>query len=262
MPSPLVTYLASRPDAATFLLPSEIRRTVEELFPQGQTVLPQPYKIYPADATQAAVFGFPLADTPVVRDLDARLDRWLADEVMWQVTRHGPARDKAQASLSGYIAPLMRAAENALMSNLLNDYHAVFWLAHSFDLARQFSSVPRRVSALDTQIGRTQGDAIKYRVYSRWASETRDQMTQLAAKAATILDGEEQRGLQFFRLIQEDVLILTEEFIGPDLRELRSFVTGYLHRDFQLFRDSVERMRESAVDLLQRDRTFRATLPL
>src|SRR5947207_7687662 len=44
--------------------------------------------------------------------------------------------------------------------------------------------------------------------------------------------------------------------------ELRSFNTGYLRRDFQQFRDTVERLRESAVDLLNRDKTFRAALPL
>ena len=68
-------------------------------------------------------------------------------------------------------------------------------------------------------------------------------MTQLAARAASTLDGEEQRGLQFFRLLQDDVLIFTEEFIGPDLRELRSFINGYLRRDFQSFRDTFERLR-------------------
>ena len=157
---------------------------------------------------------------------------------------------------------LMRLAENALMSNLLSDYHAVFWLAHSFDLARQFSSIPRRVSTLRHADRQTQGDAFKYRIFAKWATDTREAMAQLATKASSILDGEEQRGLQFFRLLTDDVLILTEEFIGPDLRELRSFVNGYLRRDFQAFRDSIERMREIALDLLQRDRTFRAALPL
>lgn len=261
MPSPLVTYLASRPDSAMFLVPSEVRRNVEELFPRSES-LPQPYKIFPADETQGPVLGFPLADTPVMRDLDARLDRWLADEVVWQISRTPAAREKAQLSLGNYLGPLMRAAENALVSNLLNDYHAVFWLAHSLDLARQFSSVPRRISVVDSQAGRLQGDAFKYRIYSRWAAEAREQMTQLAAKVSPILDGEEQRGLQFFRLLQDDVLVLTEEFIGPDLRELRSFVNGYLHRDFQSFRDSIERMREIAADLLSKDKTFRAVLPL
>src|SRR6266516_1451064 len=151
MPSSLVSYLASRPETATFLVPSELPRVIEDLFPHADALLPQPYKIYPVDKTQPPALGFPLADTPVMRDLDARLDRWLADEVVWQISRQPAAKEKAQLSLGSYMGGLMRSAENALASNLLNDYHAVFWLAHSFDLARQFSSVPRRVSAVDTQ---------------------------------------------------------------------------------------------------------------
>ena len=262
MPSPLVTYLESRPDTATFLLGSELGRTVEEIFPRADSLLPKPYKIFPADETQAPSLGFPVADAPVMRELDAKLDRWLAEEVAWQAGRQQPAKERAQVAYSAYMTQLMRLAENALMSNLLSDYHAVFWLAHSFDLARQFSSIPRRVSIYDTQTGRTQGDAFKYRIFAKWASDTREGMAQLATKASPILDGEEQRGLQFFRLLADDVLILSEEFIGPDLRELRSFVNGYLRRDFQAFRDSIERIREIALDLLQRDRTFRAVLPL
>jgi hypothetical protein len=262
MPSTLESYLGARPDTATFLLGSELGRTLEEIFPRADTLLPKPYKIFPADETQSPTLGFPVADAPVLRELDAKLDRWLADEVAWQAGRQQPAKEKAQLACSAYMTQLMRLAENALMSNLLSDYHAVFWLAHSFDLSRQFSSIPRRVSTFDTQIGRTQGDAFKYRIFAKWASDTREAMSQLATKASPILDGEEQRALQFFRLLTDDVLILTEEFIGPDLRELRSFVNGYLRRDFQAFRDSIERMREIAVDLLQRDRTFRAALPL
>jgi hypothetical protein len=262
MPSPLVTYLESRPDTATFLLASEVRRTVEEIFPRAETLLPKPYKIFPADETQAPMFGFPVADAPALRELDAKLDRWLAEEVAWQIGRQQAAKEKAQLACATYMTQLMRMAENALMSNLLSDYHAVFWLAHSFDLARQFSSIPRRVSTVDTQTGRTQGDAFKYRIFAKWAADTREAMSQLATKASPILDGEEQRGVQFFRLLTDDVLILTEEFIGPDLRELRSFVNGYLRREFQAFRDSIERLREIALDLLQRDRTFKASLPL
>jgi hypothetical protein len=262
MPSPLVTYLESRPDTATFLLGSELERTVEEIFPRAETLLPRPYKIFPADETQAPSLGFPVADAPVMRELDAKLDRWLADEVAWQAGRQQAAKEKAQIAYSAYMTQLLRLAENALMSNLLSDYHAVFWLAHSFDLAKQFSSIPRRVSTYDTQTGRTQGDAFKYRIFAKWASDTREAMAQLATKASSILEGEEQRGLQFFRLLTDDVLILSEEFIGPDLRELRSFVNGYLRRDFQAFRDSIERIREIAIELLQRDRTFRAALAL
>jgi hypothetical protein len=82
----------------------------------------------------------------------------------------------------------------------------------------------RVVLPIEAHAGRTQGDAVKYRIFAKWSMDTRDQMTQLANKAASLLDGEEQKALQFFRLLQDDVLIFTEEFIGPDLRELRSFI--------------------------------------
>ncbi len=262
MPKALLSYLSQRSDASTFLLPGELGRTLEDLFPNAGTLLPEPYNIYPADETQPSTLGFPIADTGVMKDLDTKLDRWLGDEVVWQVNRQQEAKEKAQLAYGAYLAQLMKVAENALMSNLLSDYHAVFWLAHSIDLARHFSALPRRVSAFDTQAGRVQGDTLKYRIFSRWAADTREQMTQVAARAASILDGEEQRGLQFFRLLQDDVLILTEEFVGPDLRELRSFITGCLRRDFQAFRDAFERFRTTAVDLVQRDRTLRSSLSL
>ena len=261
MSSVLIEYLSARADAATFILPFDYAKTVEELFPHADSLLPEPYKIFLADETQAPILGFPLAETAVIKELDAKLDRWLTDEVAWQVTRSPDAKEKAQISQTAYLAPLMKVAENAMMSNLLNDYHAVFWLAHSFDVARHFSSIPRRVSSIEAQAGRTQGDAFKYRIFAKWSMDTRDQMTQLASKAASLLDGEEQRALQFFRLLQDDVLIFTEEFIGPDLRELRSFLNGYLRRDFQGFRDGFERLRNAATELLQRDRTFRIALP-
>ncbi len=261
MTKAIVSYLAQRPDASTFLLPMDVERTLRELFTEPERILPQPYKVFPADETQPATLGFPVLDAPVLKDLDAKLDRWLAEETAWQVNR-ALEKDKAQAALTTYIGTLMKVAENALVSNLLSDYHAIFWLAHSLDAARHFSALPRRISARDTQTGRALGDTLKYRIFGRWVSETREQMNLLAARVGTLLEGEELRGLQFFRMLQDDVLILTEEFLGPDLRELRSFIVGYLRRDFASFRDSFERLRAAANETLQRERTFRAALPL
>jgi hypothetical protein len=257
----LVAYLAQRPETSAFLVPTDLERTLKELFPDPERLLPLPYKIFLADETVLPTFGYPVAESAVMKELDARLDRWLGEEIACQINR-AASKEKAQATWTSYLQHLLKLAENALMSNLLGDYHGIFWLAHSFDLARQFSAIPRRISALDTQTGRALGDTLKYRIFGRWVSETREQMTQLAARAASLLDGEEQRGLQFFRLLQDDVLLLTEEFIGPDLRELRSFITGYLRRDFQAFRDAYERMRATATELVQRERNFRAALPL
>ena len=257
----LISYLAQRADSAVFLLPNDLERTLRDLFTRPESMLPQPYKIFLADETQPATLGFPVAESAVMKDLEQKLDRWLAEEIPVQVNR-ATNKEKAHSAFTTYITHLMKAAENALLSNLVGDYFAIFWLAHSFDLARHFSAIPRRINAVDAQAGKALGDTLKYRIFGRWVSETREQMSQVASKAASLLEGEEQRALQFFRLLQDDVLILTEEFVGPDLRELRSFVTGYLRRDFQSFRDSVEKLRTTAADLLQKERMFRASLPL
>jgi hypothetical protein len=260
MPKAILEYIASRPDP--FLLPSAIERTLEELFPGPDRLLPAPYKIFHVDEAQVPILGFPVAESALLKELESRLDRWITEETAFHVNRDASTRERAQQTFATYVAQLMRAAENALLSNLLSDYHAVFWLAHSSDLARHFCSIPRRIGALDSQMGRTQGDAVKYRLFGRWATETREQMTHLAARVAGTLDGEEQRGLQFFRLLQDDVLILTEDFVGPDLREMRSFMTGYVRRDYQSFRDSIERLRTVATDLLTRERAFRGAMSL
>ena len=142
--STLIEYLSARTDAASFLLPVDYAKTLSELFPHAESLLPEPYKIFLADETQPPALGFALAETAVIKELDTKLDRWLTDETAWQVTRNPNAKEKAQVAMASYLVPLLKVAENAMMSNLLNDYHAVFWLAHSFDVARHFSSVPRR----------------------------------------------------------------------------------------------------------------------
>lgn len=258
MAGALVEYLMQRPDALGLITPADLERTLHELFGREQS-LPQPYKIFFIDEAQPPALGFPVHETPVLLDLDAKLDRWLNEEVRWQLNRDLP-RERVQQAFSSYVTTVMKVAENALLSNLLADYHAVFWLAHSFDTAKQFASLPRRISAVDTQVARTQGDALKYRIFAKWISELRDQMSALATRVNPIMDGDQDRALSFFRVLQENVLILTEEFIGPDLRELRSFITGYLRKDFNAFRESFERLRVVAGDLLRTDRVFRSAV--
>jgi hypothetical protein len=258
---PLVSYLQRRPEGLGLLLPSDLERTLLDLFIKPEVLLPKPYKIFFTDEAQTPAIGFPVAETAALVDLDARVERWLAEEAKWQVDRDQP-KERVQQAFGSYVVALMKLAENAILSNLLADYHAIFWLAHSNDLARHFSTLPRRVGQIDTQIGRTQGDVLKYRIYQKWATEMREQMSKLATRVAPVLDGEQERALSFFRILLENVLIFTEEFIGPDLRELRSFVTGYLHRDFNHFRDGFERLKGVAADLTRHDRVFRNGLQL
>src|SRR5687767_11427626 len=255
----LVQFLNERSDALGILRLTDVDRLLRDLFERPEWLLPKPYKIFYADEMQAPYLGFPVCDSQAVREMDARLDRWIGEEIALSVDR-AYSREKVQQAFTAYVSHVVKLAENALLSNLLADYHAIFWLVHSIHLAKHFSMVPRRVSALDVTVGRQQGDAIKYRIFAKWSNEMKEQMAAMVGRVSQILDGEEERGAQFFRLLQENLLILTEEFISPDLRELKSFVSGYLHLDFQKFRDLFQRLQALSTDLLRKDTTFRAAI--
>jgi len=257
----LVTYLTQRKEASVFLPPSDVERALGQIFPRADWVLPRPYKIFFADEQLLPVLGFPVHESPALRDLDAKLDRWLAEESMWTVDRTYP-KERVQTHFAAYVTSTIRLAENAMLSNLMADYHAVFWFAHSFDVARHFAGIPRRLSQVDLQVGRSQGDALKYKIFSKWSVEMKEQMVKLAAKLAPTLEGEQDRGLAFFKTLNDNVLIFTEEFIGPDLRELRSFVSGYLHRDYPSFKESFERFRNLVDDIYRREKTIRNAIEL
>src|SRR5688572_7118068 len=111
----LISYLAQRADGGTFLLQNDLERTLRDLFPRPETTLPQPFKIFLADETQPPTLGFPVAESAVMKDLEQKLDRWLAEEIPWQVNR-ATNKEKAHAAFTTYISQLMKAAENALLS--------------------------------------------------------------------------------------------------------------------------------------------------
>ena len=257
----LIQYLGQRTEAGALIQSIDYGKALESLFGDTRASLPRPYKIFFVDENLPPKLGFPVKDSPLLLDLDSKLQSWIELEAAWQTTRDSSKKPVDQA-LSGYLTLLMKVAENAMLSNLLADYHAIFWLAHSAQMARHFTNLKKAVLSFDTNTGKNRIDAIRYRVFGRWTVDVREQMTQLTARMAPVLEGEEERGMQFFRMLNDNVLILTEEFISPDLRELRSYVTGYLNHNYFAFREKFERMRSIATSLIETDRVFRNSIEL
>ncbi len=246
----LIHYLQGKPEILTFL-PGDLEHAMEDLFGEVPS-LPSPYKIYLIDETVPAALGFPLAESAAVQQLEMLLDRWLDEEIaaIGDPTHH---REKSRQAFDRYLAHTLRLAENALLSNLLSDYHAVFWLMHSTSLARRFSEFPRQVH----QAGQPNGEAAKYRVFALWAAEMRRLVKAMATRLSPILDGEEEAALHFFYLVVDNVLILTEEFVGSDLRELRPYISHCLQQDATAIRQCFEDLQKRAANLLANDPVFR-----
>ena len=73
----LVSFLLQRPEAFVFLHPGDLDRLMKDLFERPDWYLPRPYKIFFADEMRPPILGFPVADSAVIRELEARLERWV-----------------------------------------------------------------------------------------------------------------------------------------------------------------------------------------
>ncbi|MBW3670326.1 MAG: hypothetical protein KY432_01495, partial [Acidobacteria bacterium] len=229
MPHPLVSYLDSRAGSYGMTPRSQVIRTIESSR-RLRDLLPNPYQIFDLDETQAPSRGFPLAVSPVVDQVESLLANWIDREIEAVAGRDG-AKDAAREVFRNYSRYVLKIVENAMLSNFLADYHAIFWLVHSEQLARHFATIPSKLAKHDGELERDRGASILYRIYNRWSTTMRKGMEQLAERLAPQLDGDEQRNLEAFELLQKNVLIFTTPQIGSDLAELKAFISGSLRQD-------------------------------
>ena len=66
----------------------------------------------------------------------------------------------------------------------------------------------------------------------------------------------------FLELVFENPLIAGEEFISPDLRELRGYTQGFLRGDFNTLRNAFEMQRTHIANLMSRDPVLRRAIAI
>jgi hypothetical protein len=211
--------------------PEEVRR----LMPNLQRVLPMPRPIFLEDESATPLQGFPVHLSPGTLELRAALQDFIEAEEAVQVA--GLRREATDPKVhtqawERYVALLTKAVENATISSYGRQYPAVFWLHHSLDLARLFKDVPKRILRRDSELGRRHGDAIKYRILDRYLdrvlSTTYDLVQRVAGATEEV---EEELFPRLLTRMRDNVLLLTEDYIGRDLAELSSYFTGSLTID-------------------------------
>jgi hypothetical protein len=231
----LIQFLRQRQEAFPFRRNIDIRHFLADAVGGASDLLPVPAKIFLLDELQPKGYGFPLTKSPNLDEMLSRFEKWV-DE---QVAQKGHESNRSRELLQAYREQAVKLSKNATESSVLADYHSVFWLLHAHQLSKQFSLVTRK--AIQAGFTREEADRLKYVVHSKWAAAIREEL--------------EPAG--FLKVILENPLIAAEEFISPDLRELRAYFTGYLRRDFAAFRTSFDALRDSAADLLAKDRIVR-----
>lgn len=245
-----------------FLAPRD--EEVSRLFGDLGNTLPPPQTLFLDDEEATPITGFALLATPGLARLSRALEDHLLAEERVQVAacRRQPADRAAQgATWERYRELLARAVENATLSSYGRSFPAIFWLHHSLEVARVLKETPRRVLREDTDIGRRQGDAIRYRVLERWLdrvlAEVYDQVTRLAADTEEI---EEELFPRLLTRLRDNVLLLTEDHVGPDLAELSGYFNGHLGMDGRDLRRRLDEVEAWNQERLTADRDLAAVV--
>jgi hypothetical protein len=235
----LLRFLKLRSDVFPFRRELDLRHFVADTIGRAAALFPVPAKIFHLDELEPKGYGFPLMKSPAVDELETRLQRWLDEEL----SARGVPSVRANDLLNAYREQVLMLAKNALESSVLADYHSVFWLLHTQQTARLFTAFVRR--AVDTGIPREDAERLRYTLYGRWA--------------AAIREGADVRG--FLELVLDNPLLVVEEFVSPDLRELRGYFL-HVRRDYAAFRKVFEGLRAMTADFTANDRLFRRALTL
>ncbi len=217
--------------------PAEILRLV----PDAERSLPLPQRIYLEDEAATPLMGFPVLLSPQLRALEEALEAYLRFEEVVQlaVFTRRPFDPNAYATAwERYRALLARATENTTASSYGRRFLAIFWLHHSLAVARVLRETPRRVRRQDAGVGREHGESIRYQVLDKFLDRavkvTYDIVDRLAAETEEV---EEELFPALFTRLRDNVLIFTEDHIGPQLGELTGYFSGQLCIDGRLFRE-------------------------
>jgi hypothetical protein len=244
-----------------------LRRDPEEigrLLPELQRALPTPQNIFLDDEGATPLRGFPVLLSEGMVALAAALRHYIQCEegVQLAIQRRDTFDRKLYTTAwERYRGLLTRAVENATISNYGRLFPSVFWLHHSTDIARLLKETPKRVLREDLEIGRRLGDAIKYRVCDRLLDRVLACTYDLVQKVAGATE-EAEEGL-FPRLLtrmRDNVLVFTEDHIGPDLAELGSYFNGYLKIDGREIRQRLSELFQWHAEQLAADHELRAAV--
>jgi hypothetical protein len=245
MPSPL--------DLAAFLRgPFGFLRADEDdllrLGKETRSSLPHPQRIFLEAESATPVRGFPVLQSTASRALREALEAYVQTEEdleLGLLQGQPPDRRTVDAAWEYYRRLLGRATENVVSSSYGRGYGSVFWLFHSIAVARQFKEVPKHIRRRRLDLGKLKGDEIKYRIFHRYLDRTLQLTYEIVARVAGETQEEES---DLFPVVLErmrdNVLILTEDHVSPNLAELSSYFQGYLHVDHREFRGRLEALRE------------------
>lgn len=249
-------FLASR----TFLLPGA--EDFRLLMGENLGELPFPQRIFLEDEEATPVLGFPVLHTSKTAELRAEFEKAVRAEVEIEsavATGEELSLRQRKAAWEGYRDLLRQAMFNSIRSSFGRKYQSIFWLYHSIAISRVLKEVPRRLREVDSKLAKKYGSNIKYHIFNRFLDRILDETYDIVQQVGRELDEPEQA--LFPRLLErmrDNVLILTEDHISPDVGELTDYLQGYLGVDAGDFRSRFQSLSLWNAEQLSHDPELRS----
>ena len=239
--------------------PEDLRAAI----PNSEEILPQPQRIFLETEEATPLLGFPVLMNDASMALREALEGYLHAEASREVAsaKREPADIKGYEGAWGrYKILLERCTENAVRSSFGRRLPSIFWLYHSIAVSRLFKEMPRRIRQIDLELGKSQGDLIRFKVYERYLDRVLSLTYDVVNKVAEEAEEKEQDLFPaLLARMRDNVLILTEDHVSFDLSELDGYFRGYLQLDGKDFRGRLVRLESWLNDELKDDAEFRAT---
>ncbi len=228
---------------------SFLRNTPDELraaIPEWEKILPLPQRIFLSQEEATPIQGFPILITEPLRQMREHLASYVeAEEELEIAAIRGRAlgSSRVRAAWQRYERLLEMATENACSSSFGRLYPSIFWLYHSVAVARLFKESPRRIRRSDLEVGKAHADRLKYLIFNRYLDKLLSVTYDVARRVAEATEEPEREHFPaLLARMRDNVLILTEDHVSPDLAELNSFFSGNLDIDGREFRSRLERL--------------------
>ena len=222
--------------------------------------LPAPQRVFLSSEEATPILGFPILQGDSEHALRVALERYIEaeEDLQWaRATRQATDPKAYQAAWDEYRSMVTQITENVTASSFGRRYPSIFWLYHSIALSRLLKEIPRRLVPRDAELARTHGDEVKYQVLQRYLDKvfqlTYDGVHSVARQTE---DREEELFPQLLQLMRDNVLILSEDHIGPDLSQLSSYFKGYLRRAPEEIRGGLDAVGSWLERRLAGDRGF------